>query len=166
MLCFAHGVKLLGKMSQKYKSMVENLVVECLKILVDDGFVSLSQVHEKFSVKEATLKDLENGIYAAVATLDQYGRPVMKFNAELLEQKGLTRDKIILLVAHEAVHLAQLCKGDLVLKPANVAIWKGDQFQVLSGDHPDYKRQPWEAEAFSKQIPLSRKLNDRLNACS
>lgn len=67
----------------------------------------------------------------------------------ILINPNLSKENILPTVAHEAVHLMQFMKGDAKNGDGfSVIEWKGEKFEILPGNHPDYENQPWEEEAF------------------
>lgn len=58
-------------------------------------------------------------------------------------------DDIFEALVHETVHLAQFFKNDTRNgEQKDEMIWRGTSYKILPPDHPDYKKQPWEEEAF------------------
>ena len=66
---------------------------------------------------------------------------------------------------HEAIHMAQIIKGDLV--PGfndGTVLWKGQCYQKVPPSDPHYMdSQPWEAEASALTGPVLDALSDRYN---
>lgn len=58
-----------------------------------------------------------------------------------------TYKKLMFLVAHEVVHLAQICKGQLILV-FGFEIWRGEESLPLPPNSPNnFCTQPWKNEA-------------------
>ncbi len=122
------------------KEVAELFTGLCLQKLVELGKVEREQVNGKWYVEFNETKLKSKGL-AGAATLDVFNRPVMYLLPEL-SLKGL-----MWIVAHETVHLMQICKGDLIPE-YGYKIWKGQKYQSLPNEHPDYfEAQPWEKEA-------------------
>lgn len=58
-------------------------------------------------------------------------------------------DDIFEALVHETVHLAQFFKGDTINGEQKGGMyWRGTPYKILPPNHPNYKKQPWEEEAF------------------
>lgn len=118
----------------------ERLIWICLRKLVGLGKVTPAEVNHRWYV-EFDERRLGNSNFAGATTLDAGGRAVMLLPVEF------TLEKLMFLVAHEVVHLVQICKGELI-PMSGFQIWKGEEFLSLPADSPDYfSAQPWEDEA-------------------
>jgi hypothetical protein len=123
----------------------------CLLKLIDLGLVSLGEVNGKWYIQFDRARLEPRGLGAA-ATLDRDGMPVV-YLLPTLSVKDLA-----LAIAHESVHLMQLCKGDLV-PMYDYHFWKGAQYPTLRADSPDYfEAQPWETQARELQPILTQTL--------
>jgi hypothetical protein len=122
------------------REFAEALVVLGLRKLVELGKVTPEEVNHRWYVK-FDARRLENSKFAGGATLDESNRAVMVLPPEF------TPESLMTLVAHEVVHLAQMCKGELI-PMFGFQIWKGEEFLSLPANSPDYfTAQPWEKEA-------------------
>jgi len=127
-------------MEPDLKDIVDTFMGLCLRYLVDKGFVAKSEIQGNWYSTEAS-DQLEKGSFVAAASIDNAGRPVVLFNT------NMPLKAIIYSIPHEAVHLAQICKGDLEPLKGK-SLWKEKAFCTLPGDDPNYfSGQPWEAEA-------------------
>lgn len=63
-------------------------------------------------------------------------------------------------LAHELVHVKQFITGELKYEGRNTAIWGGDRFNLKKIDYWD---QPWEIEAFGREIGLVARFNIKNN---
>src|SRR5918912_635426 len=108
--------KLMVELDAK-KEVAELFTGLCLQKLVELGKVEREQVNGKWYV-EFNVTKLKNKGLAGAATLDSFDRPVMYLLPEL------NLDGLMWIVAHEAVHLMQICKGDLI-PDYGYKIWKG-----------------------------------------
>lgn len=117
------------------------LVVACLNQLIKLGEVKPGQINNSgwhIAFRQKTLSDKG---FAGAAALDTNNRPVIYLSSNLTE-KGL-----LYVIAHETVHLMQICKGDLIPGYGS-QIWKGKSYKTLPANHPDYfEHQPWEKDA-------------------
>jgi hypothetical protein len=127
-------------MDDAKKEVAELFIGLCLQKLVELGKVEREQINGMWHVEFNETK-LQNNGFGGAATLDRSNRPVVY----LLPQLNI--DGLMLVIAHEAVHLMQICKGDL-FPCYGFSIWKGQEYLSLPHDHPDYfEAQPWEKEA-------------------
>jgi hypothetical protein len=122
------------------KEVAEVLVVSGLSQLVRLGRICPNDVNHKWYIEFNDSK-LEGHSFAGAATIDRNNRAVLYLHSRL------TIDGMLMVIAHEVVHLAQICKGDLI-PMYGFQIWKGKEYISLPADSPDYfKAQPWEKEA-------------------
>ena len=122
------------------KELAEALIVSGLSQLVRFGRINPDDVNHKWYVEFNDSK-LEILSFAGAATLDRNNRAVLYLHS------GLTLDGMLAVISHEVVHLAQICKGDLI-PMHGFQIWKGKEYISLPADSPDYfEIQPWEKEA-------------------
>ncbi len=122
------------------QEVAELFVGLCLQKLVEMEKVERQQVNGKWYVEFNAAKLQRKG-FGGAASLDCNNRPVIY----LLPQ--LNVDGLMFVIAHEAVHLAQICRGDFV-PLFGFSIWKAQEYVLLSVDDPKYtEAQPWEAEA-------------------
>lgn len=132
------------------RELITGLVRFCLMYLVKKNYISLGQVEKNYWIMcDITTRLQQNGLLAAV-TRDDAGHAI------LLVDCTQPLSAIIWALPHESVHLAQVCKGDLIQQKGKT-IWRGKEYTVLNADHPDYfspDLQPWEAEAKSLESGL------------
>jgi hypothetical protein len=122
------------------KDAADALVGCCLAKLVELGKVALEQVNQRWYVSFDDSR-LNGKGFAGGATLDRNDHPVLYLSPEL------TVDAMIWIIAHESVHLMQICKGELI-PMFGYQIWKGQPYETLPADDPSYfDSQPWEKEA-------------------
>ena len=69
--------------------------------------------------------------------------------------KHLSRDKLMLIIAHESVHIAQYRNRDLINLDGTMVIYRGDTLDVST---LNYHERPWEIEAFEKQEEIYQHL--------
>lgn len=122
---------------------VHTFIGLCLKKLIDLGRVNRERFNVFWYAEFADEKLGKKGLTGA-ATLDDLERPVMYLSPRL------SLEGLLDVIAHESVHLMQICKGDLY-PGFGFTVWKGREYKSLAADHPDYKKQPWEKEAFELQ---------------
>lgn len=139
------------------KELAELFVGLCLGELVSLGRVTREQVNGNWYVEFNDAKLQANGFVGA-ATLDLMNRPVVYLSSRL-NVKGL-----MCVIAHEVIHLMQICKGDLL--PCNgFKLWKGQPYRSLPHDDPDYiEAQPWEREADELQPQLMKHLESKVDS--
>lgn len=127
-----------------------------LEYLISIGRIKASDVNHKWNVFIEE-RSLEEAGYAAGTGLDPRGSAYICFH------KSLSIEGLKMAAAHEVVHLAQICLGEM--RPiGEKTIWMGEMHGNLAANHPLYKAQPWEAEAFSLEIPILNFMNERLNS--
>lgn len=141
------------------KIAVDTILNTCLGCLVDLGFVSKEsfegkEIYSRYDMSER-LASLQ---FFAAASIDDIGRPVLVFNIE-------HNIKVLAwAIAHEAVHLAQVCKGEW--EPfQGYSVWKGQRYTNLAADDPNYSspdHQPWEAEAEHMEEKVRELMYERL----
>lgn len=126
----------------------------CLFKLVQIGHATKDQVTVDWYVEISDVRLVSRELFAA-ASIDGHGRPVIyiRSNAPL--------KALMYAIAHETVHLMQICKGDLVPEYGR-QFWKGTPYPSLPADDPTYlTAQPWEAEAAELQPILWEDLQRR-----
>jgi len=127
-------------MNSDLKEIVDTFMGVCLQYLVDSGFVTESQIQGNWYSRDGSDRLAAQSLAAAVS-IDNANRPVVLFNT------NLPLKAIIYTIPHEAVHLAQICKGDFEPLKGE-SLWKGEIFENLPAEDPNYfSGQPWEAEA-------------------
>src|SRR3989442_5825600 len=99
---------------------------------------------------------LQRKNFGGATTLDSNNHPVVYLSPRL-NVEGL-----MFVIAHEAVHVAQICRGDYFPSFA-FSIWKGREHVLLPADDPSYANQPWEAEAFELSPVLLEHLKSKVN---
>lgn len=132
------------------------LVGLCLQELISLGRVTREQVNGIWYVEFNDVKLQAKG-FGGAATLDRLNRPVIYLSSRL------NIEGLMFVIAHETVHLMQICKGDFV--PFNgFSIWKGKEYVLLPHDDPDYfEAQPWEQQANELQHILVKHLKSKVN---
>jgi len=126
----------------------------CLKQLVDDGYVEQADVVGRFHVDFGAVGELARSGQAAATVQDQEGHAVVLLDPIF----GLRA--AIWAIPHEAVHVAQICRGDLKNPRREIKLWKGKLYESLPPDDPRYSDQPWEAEAFSLDRALRKAMRE------
>ncbi|MDC7690052.1 hypothetical protein [Vogesella indigofera] len=138
--------------SKELRRLFEAFVVHCLSRLVDQGFVTANQINQSnwYVLLADDNSRLVSEGFLAGTSLDNNQRPYIVFDT----QQSL-RDQIWA-IPHEAIHLAQICKGDF-LPCWGYSLWKGRRFEKLAADHPKYfEDQPWEKEARALEDPIRK----------
>jgi hypothetical protein len=126
-------------LAEALKEAAQVLVEIALTKLIEMGKIEREEVRGRWYVEFNQAKsDFKR--MAGAATLDDNNHPVVYLSPRL------TVEGLVFVIAHEVVHLAQICKGDFV-PLYGFSIWKGQEYVLLSPEHPDYSAQPWEAEA-------------------
>jgi hypothetical protein len=135
----------------------ELMIRVCLRKLIELGKVELEQVHGKWYV-EFNKRKLQKKSFAGAATLDDHNCPVVYLLPQL-NMKGLMS-----VIPHEAAHLMQICKGDMIPE-FGYTVWKGQKYKSLPYNHPDYfDKQPWEKEAKELQPILFEYLKSKVTS--
>lgn len=141
------------------KKDVDTILGTCLGCLVDLGFVCEQafegkRIYSRYDMNER-LASLQ---FFAATSIDDAGRPVLIFNIEQ------SLKALAWAIAHEAIHLAQICKEEW--EPfQGYSIWKGRKYENLPGDDPSYSspdHQPWEAEAEAIEEKVRELMYERL----
>lgn len=136
------------------RELAEQTVSLCLARLIHLGHVTADEVNGKWRVQYDETRLVDRGLGAA-ATIDRNGIPVVYLLSNL-NVKGLGRA-----ISHEAVHLMQICKGDLI-PMVGYQIWRGLPYRTLPADSPEYfDAQPWEREAQDLQPLLLEYLQSK-----
>lgn len=125
---------------------IEYLIEMCLKKLVEMEKVDRAEI-DVFWYAEFAAERLDNKGFIGAATLDRRNQPVV-FLSRRLNDEGL-----VFTISHESVHLMQILKGDL-FPGYGVTFWKGREYKSLPFNHPKYREQPWEKEAYEFQPVL------------
>lgn len=123
---------------------VNSILNRCLEYLVDLGFVTNESLQGRAIYSRCDMNErLESLQFLAAASIDDVGHPVLVFN---IDHDIRT---LAWAIAHESVHLAQICKGEW--EPfQGYSVWKGKKYTNLTADDSNYSSpnyQPWEAEA-------------------
>lgn len=143
---------------KEIEEVVEGLACACLTKLIEIGRVTREQVAGKWYVEISDERLLPRRLFAAT-TIDNNGQTVMYVRSALLPEE------LVSAIPHEAVHLMQICKGDLI-PGYGYQVWKGKRYPSLAADDPNYfEAQPWEAEARELSLILSEELERRYLAC-
>lgn len=126
-----------------------------LSKLAELGKIELEQV--KCYVEFDKSKTLDKG-FGGSTTIDNNGIPVVYLSPQL------TLKGVMEATSHEAVHVMQICKGDMT-PGFGYTIWKGEKYKSLPFDHPEYfKKQPWEKEARELESILLKHLQSEVNS--
>lgn len=103
-------------------------------------------------VKGLSIKDKLNGVVAVVEPK----------KIKMLLDSGLKLDVLFNTMAHEMVHVKQMCRGQVKFykkrNGATQAMWLGKKYENY-----DYYDLPWEIEAYSRELILANKLHKILN---
>lgn|GEM_PF-2098930 len=119
-----------------------SVIVEfCLRRLVEMGQVSKEQLKHRVRIDWNSSRQLRALGLAAATTENDSGVAVLKVDT------SLPLPSLVWAIPHEAVHIAQTCRGDLRHLPGRNSIWKGEHYRTLDGEDAGYFQQPWEAEA-------------------
>lgn len=139
------------------KELAELFVGLCLGKLVSLGRVTREQVNGNWYVEFNDAKLQAKG-FGGAATLDLLNHPAVYLSSQL------NIKCLMYVTAHEAVHLMQICKGDL-LPCYRFSAWKGEEYRGLPHDDPGYfKAQPWEREADELQPQLVKHLESKVDS--
>jgi len=129
-----------AQLGDEEREVISGLLRFCLQLLVDDGHVQEDELRSNFHIAYEGSDRLNSRGLAAATTQDDEGHAV------LVVDPALPLDAIIWAIPHEAVHVAQVCRGDLAFL-VRCTQWQGQSYVTLHAEHPDYLMQPWEAEA-------------------
>lgn len=129
---------------------LELLIEKCLEKLIELGKIQRRQTFAFWYVDFAEEK-LNNKGFIGAATLDSRNLPVVHLSP------GLNDEGLIYTISHESVHLAQILRGDLI-PGFGFTFWKGQKYKSLPYNHPKYREQPWEKEAYEVQPILFEHL--------
>ena len=135
-------VVVIMSMEEKRK-LVDTMIGVCLGFLVREGLVRREDIDGKWYSRCDMDHRLDSTGFYGGASIDDIGRPVIVYHSQH------TFAVLSHVLPHEAVHLAQICRGSW--EPfQGYSIWEGQEFTNLSGDDPEYnslEKQPWEHEA-------------------
>lgn len=141
------------------KGAVDAVLKACLQYLIDIGFINPEDFEGRIIDTRCDMNERlsEKGFYAA-ASIDDIGRPVLIYNIE-----HRMRD-LACAIAHESIHIAQICKGDW--EPfQGYSEWKGKKYTNLAASDPNYnspEHQPWEAEVYKLEEKVIAYLFEKL----
>lgn len=111
------------------------------------GLLGVDGPEVTVAVDEPFLKRMSTGDIEYEGILVPTPRP----HAYVLRVKDVTKGEMLRILAHEAVHMLQQERGDLVVNPDTLECrWKGKKY---TNDYP-YMSRPWEKEAFKKQAEI------------
>ncbi|SIQ61375.1 hypothetical protein [Marinobacterium stanieri] len=135
--------------------LLRGVLTKSFQAMVDMGFVRLDECKGGFAISADKAKELSaRGLGAAASIDDSSGKPVMYFDPGM-DPKGL-----VWVATHEAVHLAQIAKGDF--EPSfGYVLWKGQRFEGLDASDPNYfskDHQPWEHEAAKIEKEIRKQI--------
>ena len=123
----------------------EGFVEKVLKFAF--GMLGVDKPEVTVTVDEPFLERMSTGDieYEGILT------PTQLPHSYVLRVKDVGKGEMLRILAHEAVHMSQQERGDLVVNPDTLECrWKGKKF---TKDYP-YMDRPWEKEAFSKQAEI------------
>ena len=136
------------------KELVEVLTVKALEYLLETEFLPEALGPVRFYVTNDDSR-LSVPRFLAAASIDANGVLYVAV------RRGLNLaelDEIVRVIAHEAIHLAQMAKKDLDPR-SGYSLWRGTPYANLHGDHPRYfDDQPWEREARDLESALLTRL--------
>ena len=89
----------------------------CLRTLVDRGVVREDQLQRRYSIDWSSSDRLRSLELAAATSEDAEGRAILKLDAML------PLLALVWTIPHEAVHIAQICRGDLRFPPHGGTHW-------------------------------------------
>lgn len=134
--------------------LAKKLTGTCLDKLVQIGLVTTEQVSGSWRVQFSDARLVPHQMFSA-ASIDKNGTPVIYIRT------NCTKEQLMYALAHEAVHLAQICAGDLVPEYGR-KFWKGTSYPSLLAEDPNYvASQPWESEAADLQPVLFEVLKQK-----
>ena len=84
-----------------------------------------------------------------------------KENQYIIFVDEMSRDEAIKVLSHELIHLKQYYTKKLILEKDKV-YWDGEEMYQSEINEMEYKRRPWEAEAFAGQRGLENKIREIL----
>jgi|GEM_PF-4638379 len=134
----------IGKGKKKQKSFIP-ILTRVMEFFLDELMGSSSAVAIKLSFEK-----LPRGHYGN--TVFQVGEK-KKFNLQLSD--NVSFDMMLIGLAHELTHIAQVAKGELVFKTPSTVEWRGSELTIDSSavigakdfDFKAYQALPWEKEA-------------------
>lgn len=140
--------------------MLKQFSVTCLEFLVSIGEVTSNQINESgWYVKNDSSNKLKGKNFCAAVSRDIEQIPfiLIDFSQPI---KSLAYS-----IAHESIHLAQTCRGDLS-QEYGYSLWKGEEFIPIHAEHPDYfskEHQPWEYEARELEDTVRKHLYSKFS---
>jgi len=78
--------------------------------------------------------------------------------AQIFVEKGITKQKVLLALCHEFVHIKQYYDGRLKIG-GTVATFDGSVYDMMEVDYMD---RPWEIEAYTMQGKLYKKVKRKM----
>lgn len=136
------------------RELVIRLVGFCLQVLVEQAFVTRKQLAGRVRFDFQADTQLDRRDFAAATTQDDAG------NAVLQVHSNLPIAQTVWCLPHEAVHIAQVCRGDLAYPLGGGVIWKGERWLPSQADDPQYFGQPWEEETGRLAPELMRAMKN------
>src|SRR5438552_436714 len=112
------------------KAVATGLVGACLFKLVEMGRASREQITANWHVEISDRRLVPRRMYAA-ASIDNDDRPV------IYVRSNPPLKALMYAIAHESIHLMQICKGDLIPEYGR-QFWKGTPYPSLRADDPRY----------------------------
>lgn len=117
------------------------LVALCVVSLCDQGHFKPSDFGNWAICFDETGEVEKKGFLGATGSQDNV--------QHILLNPKLTEKNLFPTIAHEMIHVTQFMKGDAENGDGiNRMKWKGVEYELLPGNHPDYEKQPWEEEAY------------------
>ncbi len=111
------------------------------------GIVGVKDANVTVTVDEAFLQKMSSPDFEYEGVLV----PSPLDHTYVLRVKDVAKGEMQRILAHEAVHISQQERGDLVVNPDTLECrWKGEKY---TNDYP-YMDRPWEKEAFKKQAEI------------
>lgn len=144
-----------GELEADVKEGISAIVELCLHRLVEMGRVSKEQLKHRVRIDWNSSRQLRARGLVAATTEDDFGVAVLKLDT------SLPLPSLVWAIPHEAVHIAQTCRGDLRHLPGRDSIWKGEHYRTLDGEDAGYSQQPWEAEASSLESILRDAIREK-----
>jgi len=118
-----------------------NLLVRCLRHLVTFGAVTEQEVSARYYIRWDRAYVLQYRGHGAATTQDEEGRAVVYLDPDQQVHQ------LVSCIIHEATHVAQICRGDLVSLRGRGHEWCGERHDGCDAEDPAYLDQPWEIEA-------------------
>jgi|APGre2960657373_1045057.scaffolds.fasta_scaffold14219_2 hypothetical protein len=143
------------KVSGKAKNVQSKLIVKAVKFYGE--YLLGPRLYDKIDLKiHVSKRFLKKGIDGYCDWMDKNSSP-REF--EITLRPSLSEEAVLMLLAHEMVHLKQFAKNEMKHYSRNNAInYKGKIF----ADDTDYWERPWEIEAYGRERGLYHKFINSL----